>query len=338
MQRWLTQMLGGLLLCLWLTACEVPEVGESLPTETESGTAEAAEPKPEGQTVTVTGSGVNMHSGPSLHHTVLDQVQQGVELPVTGISEDRQWLHVELDGEPRWISADLTDMEAEVRSTLPIMAASGADTVGIGPTPTPDAAPPTPDRTAEAHYYFEQGMAKLHEERYEEAIQNLDRSIQLQSDYYGAYIMRGIAKTHLQRPLEALSDFDEAIRRVPADLQETTLASLYRRRALTKVELERSQEALPDFDEAIRLNPEEADSFYFRGRTKIRLELYKEAIPDFDAAIRLQPDYALAYAFRALAKGITGNLEAALADVEEAIRLDPDEPNFLALRKALAGE
>ena len=329
-------------LVIWLlVACVVPEVGETLPTETEPVAAEAeatVEPKPEVQTVTVTGSVVDGRSGPGLQHEVLAQVQQGEDLPVIGISEDRQWLHVELVGEPHWIYADLTDLAAELRSALPIMASPVADTAGMGATPTPAAAQTAADRMAESRNYFDQGMAKLNEERYGEAIRDFDRSVQLRSDYYGAYIMRGVAKTHIQRHLEALQDFDEALRLVPADLQDATLASLYRRRALTKIELERSRGALPDFDEAIRLNPDEADSFYFRGRTKFHLELYGEAIPDFDAAIRLQPDHALAYAYRALAKGITGNLVAALADVEEAIRLDPDEPNSQALRKVLTRE
>ena len=167
----------------------MPEVGETLPAETEPVVEEAeatVEPKPEAQTVTVTGSVVDVRSGPSLQHEVLAQVQQGEELPVMGISEDQQWLQVELVGEPHWIYADLTDLAAELRSALPIMAAPVADTAGMGAAPTPVAAQTAADRMAESRSYFDQGMAKLNEERYGEAIRDFDRSVQLQSDYFGA--------------------------------------------------------------------------------------------------------------------------------------------------------
>ena len=61
---------------IWLlVACVVPEVGETLPTETEPVVAEAeatVEPKPEVQTVTVTGSVVDVRSGPSVATFLLD--------------------------------------------------------------------------------------------------------------------------------------------------------------------------------------------------------------------------------------------------------------------------
>ena len=73
--------------------------------------------------VQVTGSVVNLRAGPGLHHATLGQVQQGDELRITGSSRDRKWLQVTLDGESRWIYADLTDIDAEVQWELAVVTA-----------------------------------------------------------------------------------------------------------------------------------------------------------------------------------------------------------------------
>ena len=71
----------------------------------------------------VTGAVVNLRAGPSVQYAVLGQVQQGDRLPVTGLNANRTWLQVTLDGEARWIFADLTDVSAELRGTLAEVAA-----------------------------------------------------------------------------------------------------------------------------------------------------------------------------------------------------------------------
>ena len=76
----------------------------------------------------VTGAVVNLRAGPSVQYAVLGQVQQGDRLPVTGLNANRTWLQVTLDGEARWIFADLTDVSAELRGTLAEVAAPALET------------------------------------------------------------------------------------------------------------------------------------------------------------------------------------------------------------------
>ena len=108
------------------TASE-PQTAE--PTERKSETASEAEVL----TVTVTGSVVNLRAGPSLHHAVLGQVRQGEALAATGISEDREWLQVALEGESLWIFADLTDV-ARRRRVLPVTNANACPARGPSPS------------------------------------------------------------------------------------------------------------------------------------------------------------------------------------------------------------
>ena len=94
----------------------------SIPIPTVTAAAFEAEFQPAALTVTVTGAVANLRSGPALAHEILGQVREGEELPVTGISENRQWLHVTPAGVSRWIYADLTDVAAEGWAGLPVLA------------------------------------------------------------------------------------------------------------------------------------------------------------------------------------------------------------------------
>lgn len=112
--RWWTGALWLLVFGLILGMDPTPSVAASqnpelVPTSTDEAQV---------VTVQVTGTVVNLRVGPGLHHAVMAQVQQGEELQVTGRSGDRwdqQWLQVTLDGESRWIYADLTDIDADVQ-------------------------------------------------------------------------------------------------------------------------------------------------------------------------------------------------------------------------------
>lgn len=117
-----------LALCLLLAACEMPAGGETVPTAPEpvAVTVEVSvvpATEPAALTVTVMGAVVNLREGPSLDHPIRGQVQPGAELPVTGISADRQWLQVARDEARLWLAVDQTDLEAPQRAALPVVAA-----------------------------------------------------------------------------------------------------------------------------------------------------------------------------------------------------------------------
>ena len=63
----------------------------------------------------------------------------------------------------------------------------------------------------DAEYYFEQGFAKAERKRYEEAIKDCDKAIEINPNYAKAYNNRGFAKADLQQYEEAIKDYDKAI-------------------------------------------------------------------------------------------------------------------------------
>jgi len=174
------------------------------------------------------------------------------------------------------------------------------------------------DNPEAAYALYDRGVAKAKLGRYEDAIADYDRAIELKPDYAKAFNNRGSSKDKLMRYEEAIADFDRAIELKP------DFAEAFYNRGVVKGKLKRYEEAIADYDDAIRLNPNFAEAFNNRGVAKDELEQYEEAIADYDRAIELKPGYTEAFVNRGAAKYNLERYEDAIADYDRAIELKPD--------------
>jgi tetratricopeptide (TPR) repeat protein len=126
--------------------------------------------------------------------------------------------------------------------------------------------------------------------RYEEALADLDRAIELNPDYAGAIAQRGLSYRDMGRYEEALADLDRAIELNP------DYAWAIAQRGQTYRLAKRYEEALADFNRAIELNPNLDWAIAQRGVTYRLAKRYEEALADFNRAIELNPnlDWAIA--------------------------------------------
>ena len=154
--------------------------------------------------------------------------------------------------------------------------------------------------------------------RYEEALADFDRAIELDPDYAWAIANRGEAYEALGRYEEALADFDRAMEFDP-DL-DWAIAS----RGQVYEALGRYEEALADFERAIEIDPDYDWAIASRGRTYRLMGRNEEALADFERAMELDPDYASYIAGRGETYRLMGRYEEALADLDRAIALKPD--------------
>ena len=111
-------------------------------------------------------------------------------------------------------------------------------------------------------------------EWYEEALEDFDEAIRLQSNRADAYHYRGAVKFRLGQVSNALEDFDEAIRLDPNNL------NTYLNRGIIKNRLSEYSSAILDFDAVIRLDPKNAEAYYNRAQSKFRLQLLDAAKED----------------------------------------------------------
>gem|GEM_PF-933685 len=178
----------------------------------------------------------------------------------------------------------------------------------------------------DAMAYTLRGSTKFALGRYEEAVADHNDAIRINPQYDRAYAGRGIAKFRLSRYEQAIADYNEAIHINPQN-DET-----YARRGTAKFHIGRYEQAIEDLNEAIRINPQKAMAYVLRGIAKVLLEKYEEAIADSNEAIRMNPQSAEAYALRGVANTLLRKYEEALADLNEAIRINPQNAMAYALR------
>jgi len=162
------------------------------------------------------------------------------------------------------------------------------------------------------------GNDLLKEHRWEEAITELDKAIELDPNLATAYNNRGRAYSELGQYDRALDEYGTAVQLDPTD------AVAFYNRGATYSELEQYEQAVADYDKAIELDLEDSAVYLQRGFAYLRLELYEQAVADYDKAIELDPGHALAYANRGSAYRHLDQKAQAKADYEKAKSLSSD--------------
>jgi tetratricopeptide (TPR) repeat protein len=150
--------------------------------------------------------------------------------------------------------------------------------------------------------------------RYDKALADFDRAIELDPDYSWIIARRGETCRQMGRYEEALADFDCVIELDP------DYAWAIAGRGETHRQMGRCQEALADFDCAIELDPDYAWTIARRGETYLLMERYEKALADFDRAIELDPDTDWYLYQRALTRQALGQPGEAQRDVNAAIK------------------
>jgi tetratricopeptide (TPR) repeat protein len=204
------------------------------------------------------------------------------------------------------------------------------------------------------------GILHRQADRYEQAIADFDRALELRPDHNASLGDRGEAYRLMGRHDQALSDFSGAIELDPEDTwaiasrgqayqamgrYEEALADFNRAieldpeldwpiisRGQAYQAMDRYEEALADFNRAIELDPEQAWPIISRGQAYQAMDRYEEALADFNRAIELDPEDAWAIASRGEAYRLMGRHDQALSDFSRAIELDPEDAWAIASR------
>ena len=195
------------------------------------------------------------------------------------------------------------------------------------------------------------GTALLNQGRREEALQVIDRAVQLKPDDADLWRNLGDALVELDRPQDAIPSYQHALELDPRHLdaarkagillqeagrEEEALACfnlseelerdhlpIIRRRALTLANLQRFEEALADNRRALELDPASADTCENTGNVLRALSRHEEAIAWYDRALALRPDLATTLDNKAVALAELHRFDQAIATSRLAIAADP---------------
>ncbi len=166
--------------------------------------------------------------------------------------------------------------------------------------------------------YINRGIILATEKKYDEALTDYNKAIQLEPKFSKAYNNRGGLMRTLNKYDDAISDFNKAIELQP------DYVKAYNNRGLLMNITKRYDEAIKDYSKAIELKPNFAEAFNNRGVVNRNLNRNEESLSDFNKAIELQPNYYKAYYDRAILMANQNKYDLAINDYNKAIQLQPD--------------
>jgi tetratricopeptide (TPR) repeat protein len=165
--------------------------------------------------------------------------------------------------------------------------------------------------------YYNRAFAFNELNQYENAIKDLNVTIEIDPSYTNAYINRGLAYSNLKLDENALADYTKAIELDPLS------ALAYGNRGMVNYDLKRYDKCIEDCTKAIELDPSNTNAYINRGLACSSLKQIENAMIDYNKAIELNPNLALAYSNRGLLRYNSLHYEKAIEDYNKAIELDP---------------
>lgn len=188
----------------------------------------------------------------------------------------------------------------------------------------------------QAVYYKQRGLLYARLGKYQEALKDIGKAIELEPQNHLFYHQRGIVLMEEKSVDEAIADFNEVIKRKP-DYGEA-----YYRRAQCYAILARDKNALKDFDKAVELLPKDAWVHYYRGVQRKKIGHWESALQDFTNAASLE---AVAVFFASQAEVLLeigkntasqqerrDKFEKAQQSATRALELDPNQKKYYLLR------
>jgi tetratricopeptide (TPR) repeat protein len=174
---------------------------------------------------------------------------------------------------------------------------------------------------ANAHFaHYGKGLALASLEKGEAAIQSLETAMKIQPNYIRALYSLSIVHRQLEQYDKGLAAIERLIEQQPEDQRKNPI--LYNEKWAILTVLKRHSEALVAIKQAIDLAPRAA--FYSnRGNTYATLQQYEKAIPDHTKALQINPELAEAYYNRGSTYHSLQQYKLAISEYTQAIQLNP---------------
>lgn len=140
------------------------------------------------------------------------------------------------------------------------------------------------------------------------------------------YLNESRLKYNIKNYQGALLDLNKSI-----ELNPNFFISYYNR-ATIKLKLRDYKRSIDDCNKAIDIIPNFVLAYNIRGLAKNGIKDFKGAINDFDKAIKIDNNFALAYGGRGIVKSSLKDIEGAISDFDKAIKIDSKNYIFFVSR------
>ncbi|AFZ03792.1 serine/threonine-protein kinase [Calothrix sp. PCC 6303] len=142
---------------------------------------------------------------------------------------------------------------------------------------------------ANATELYKQANTFYELQRYQDALNNYEKAVEIQDNYAEAWYGKGKALSGMKKYQDALTAYDKAIQLQPEYLQA------WRGRGFTLYKLQRYNEAIASIDKTLASQNDDAEAWEIKADSLDSLKRYDEAIQAYDKAIENQADYYQAW-------------------------------------------
>jgi tetratricopeptide (TPR) repeat protein len=171
--------------------------------------------------------------------------------------------------------------------------------------------------------YLARGRVLVALGRYDEAIADADRLIELRPEHPGGYAVRALARAETGDLTGAGEDIAVATRPLPPDARGWDAHFI---RCLALAAVERTDEAKEACSRVLEINPDQLVALDTLVLIAGDEGDYDAALGYADRALAISPDNARMWVNRGFIQRTLGNWEAADADLSRAIEIDPEDP------------
>jgi tetratricopeptide (TPR) repeat protein len=172
-------------------------------------------------------------------------------------------------------------------------------------------------RPDHAHVYWCRAILYVQLRRYEDAVDDSSKVIELDPKHAGAWHNRGVAYGYLNQLDKALANLSTAVELDPDH------AVAWHDRGIAYAYLNEFDNAVADLSKAVKLDPNYVAAWYDRGAAYNRLNRPQDALADYTKAIDLDPGFVSAWHNRGVTYSLLRQPENALSDLSRAIQLNP---------------
>lgn len=166
----------------------------------------------------------------------------------------------------------------------------------------------------DADMLHHRGVMYARMERYEEAEQDMDRSIYLEPGNPGAYITRAMVRYFRDNLNGALADYDMAVRIDPGNV------TAHYNRGNLRAQVGDDNRAIEDFDMVIDAEPDNLIAVFYRGVLRDNTGDYRGAEQDLSKVLEEYPQFMQGYQIRSEVREKLGNHRGAEEDAMVVIR------------------
>ena len=148
-------------------------------------------------------------------------------------------------------------------------------------------------------YYLDNGIYDIQNGKFQEGIENINKSLELKRDWAIPYFYRAVAYDAMENFDEAMLDYTKAIQ-----LDEKMTDAYYNRARiiLSRKDLDnpKIENAVKDLEKALELDDKFVDALYAMAAAKKKLGDYHAALVYIERLLQIEPDAIWAKALKKL--------------------------------------